>query len=148
MKNRIAALLAVLALTASLTACGGNAAAPASSSTTVDKTEEQQTSAPGVEASAPAEEQEASAAEPASDVQEAPEPVVYELPLTDTPTTFTVYTTAAPGFMSPYLGPDGSYNTAESTRNFAELTGVTLQFIEIDMMSFAQNFNLMIASGD
>ena len=148
MKNRIAALLAVLALTASLTACGGNAAAPASSSTTVDKTEEQQTSAPGVEASAPAEEQEASAAEPASDVQEVPEPVVYELPLTDTPTTFTVYTTAAPGFMSPYLGPDGSYNSAESTKNFAELTGVTLQFIEIDMMSFSQNFNLMIASGD
>ena len=76
MKRRVAALLAVLALTVSLTACGGNAAAPASSSTTVDKTEEQQTSAPGVEASAPAEEQEASAAEPASDVQEAPEPVL------------------------------------------------------------------------
>ena len=102
MKRRIVALLAVLALTASLTACGGNTAASASTPVSSDKAEELQSSAPSTEASTPAEVQEASAAEPASDVQEAPEPVVYELQLTDTPTTFTVYTTAAPGFMAAY----------------------------------------------
>ena len=83
MKNRIVALLAVLALTASLTACGGNTAASASTPASSDKAEELQSSAPSTEVSTPAEVQEASVSEPASDVQEAPEPVVYELPLTD-----------------------------------------------------------------
>ena len=147
MKRRIVALLAVLALTASLTACGGNTAASASTPVSSDKAEELQSSAPSTEASTPAEEQEASAAEPASDVQEAPEPVVYELPLTDAPTAFSLYTTSAPSFMSPYIGTDGSYNTAESTRYFQEQTGVKIDYIEIDMFSYTQNFNLMIASG-
>lgn len=80
-------------------------------------------------------------------MQEAPELVVYELPLTDTPTTFSLYTTSAPPFMSPYIGTDGSYNTAESTRYFQEQTGVKIDYIEIDMFSYTQNFNLMIASG-
>lgn len=76
------------------------------------------------------------------------EPVVYELPLTDTPAEFSIFSTAAPGFMSVYIGTDGSYNTAESTRNFAEKTGVTIRYIENDMFAFSENYNLMIASGD
>ena len=147
MKRRMIALLAVLALTASLTACGRNTAASASSPVSSDKAEELQPSAPFTEASAPAEEQEVSDSEPVSDVQEAPELVVYELPLTDTPTTFSLYTTSAPPFMSPFIGTDGSYNTAESTRYFQEQTGVKIDYIEIDMFSYTQNFNLMIASG-
>ena len=130
-----------------MTACGGKAENTSTSQqASVDQASH--SIAPAVESTAM---QEASASDAvldaASDNQEVPEPVAYELPLTETPATFTVYTTAAPGFMSPYLGPDGSYNSAESTRNFAELTGVNLQYIEIDMMSFSQNFNLMIASG-
>ena len=141
-KRIVTGLLSISMLFGLLAGCGGGTAASTSAAASESKAEAQLSSAPSVEASAPAEEQEVSASEPISDVQEAPEPVVYELPLTDTPTTFTVYTTAAPGFMSPYLGPDGSYNSAESTKNFAVLTGVTLQYIEIDMMSFSQNFNL------
>ena len=150
MKNRIIALLAVLALTASLTACGGNTAASTSIPSSSDKAEQQKSAAPSTESTIFEAVQEPSVSEPesASDVQETPEPVTYDLPLTEDTVTFSIYTTSAPGFMSPYIGTDGSYNTADSTLYFQEQTGIKLEYIEIDMFSFTQNFNLMIATGE
>ena len=147
MKRRIIALLAVLALTASLTACVGNTAASVGSSVASEQTEESQSPLPSAETLAPASAQAASASEPDSTLQEAPEPVTYDLPLTQETVTFSLYTTSAPPFMSPYIGTDGSYNTADSTLYFQEQTGVRIEYIEIDMFSYTQNFNLMIASG-
>lgn len=146
MKNRIVALLAVLAMTVSFTACGGNTAASAGAPASPDSGTEPLSSAPAQETVAYETTQDS--ADSASQLQEeAPEPVAYDLPLTDTPVSFSLYTTSAPPFMSPYIGTDGSYNTAESTRYFQEQTGVKIDYIEIDMFSYTQNFNLMIASG-
>lgn len=146
MKNRIVALLAVLAMTVSFTACGGNTAASAGAPASPDSGTEPLSSAPAQETVAHETTQDS--ADSASQLQEeAPKPVVYDLPLTDTPVSFLLYTTSAPPFMSPYIGTDGSYNTAESTRYFQEQTGVKIDYIEIDMFSYTQNFNLMIASG-
>lgn len=118
MKNRIVALLAVLALLASMTACGGKTEA-ASSTQTVSEKQEVQSTAPVKESAVDAEIQTASelesVSESASDAQEAAKPIVYELPLTEEPVSFSLYTTSAPPFMSPYIGTDGSYNTAQST---------------------------------
>lgn len=151
MKNRIVALLAALALLASMTACGGKTEA-ASSTQTVSEKQEVQSAAPVKESAVDAEIQTASelesVSESASDAQEAAKPIVYELPLTEEPVSFSLYTTSAPPFMSPYIGTDGSYNTAQSTAYFQEQTGVKIDYIEIDMFSYSQNFNLMIASGE
>ena len=148
--KRTVCLLLILALCLGLMAgCGGEttASAPAPADSQSMEAPAPETAEPEVPAAleppASAEESgETSAAELA------PEPVSYALPLTEEPTTFSIYTTAAPGFMSPYIGTDGSYNTADSTVYFREQTGITLEYIEIDMFSYTQNFNLMIASGD
>ena len=160
MKKTLSILLAFLLISGLLAGCGGTAAAPASSAETASVSSEPAESAQEPEETPPAAEEpetvEAeSAAEPAEVLEEPEEsatieaePVAYELPLTDTPATFTTMTSSAPGFMAVYLGPNGSYNEAEATRYFAEQTGVTIQFNEVDMFAFNEQFNLMIASGD
>ena len=70
----------------------------------------------------------------------------YDLPLTDG-ATFSVYTDSAPPFAMPYLGEDGTFNTAAFTLRIKELTGVTLEFTETDMFTYSEKFQLMIASG-
>lgn len=148
--KRIVCMLLALALCLGLMAgCGGTApaSAPVSSAPEPEAPAVEETAEP---APAPeiAEEPETPASTEETPVEEAPEPVVYELPLTEEPASFTLYTTSAPPFLSPYIGTDGSYNTADSTMYFQEQTGVKIDYIEIDMFSYTQNFNLMIASGD
>lgn len=151
MKKWTSMLLALTLCLGLMAGCGSTAQAPA-----VSEPEQTSVSEPETAPAQPVDEPEepvAPEAEASAEEQEAPEeipaePVVYELPLTDEPATFDIFTTAAPGFMAVYLGEDGSYNTAEATRNFAEVTGITIDFIEVDMFSFNENFNLMIASGD
>ena len=146
MKRIVCLLLALTLCLGMLAGCGGEspASAPASSAS--------ETAAPAAEAPdpepAPAAEPETPASAEESVVEETVEPVTYALPLTEEPVSFSIYTTAAPGFMSPYIGTDGSYNTADSTLYFQEQTGIKLEYIEIDMFSFTENFNLMIASGE
>ena len=57
-KRIVTGLLSISMLFGLLAGCGGRTAASTSAATSESKTEEQQTSAPGVEASSPAEEQE------------------------------------------------------------------------------------------
>ena len=70
----------------------------------------------------------------------------YDLPLTDG-ATFSVYTDSAPPFAMPYLGEDGTFNTAAFTLKIQELTGVKLEYTETDMFTYSEKFQLMIASG-
>ena len=156
MKKLWPVLLVVVLILCLLAGCGGSgspsassAAQAASSETETSETVDAVPDAEPVSAGTEAEDAETSEAD--TEPEETPaeeEPVVYELPLTDTPVTFTTFTSSAPGFMASYLGPNGSYNEAECTRYFAEQTGVTIHFDEVDMFSFSENFNLMIASGD
>ena len=153
MKKMLSILLALTLILGLLAGCGGNTAPlaassrsePAASAAEAEpalETEESAESDPGA-VPEPESVLEASAEDPAET-----EPVIYELPLTDTETHFSLYTTSAPPFMTAYIGTDGSYNTAHSTMYFLEQTGVKIDYTEIDMFSYAQNFNLMIASGD
>ena len=149
--KRILSLLIVAALWAGLLAGCGSMSAPADESSIPVETAVASVSEPEEESipetdiiSAEPQETESASEETAPE----PEPVIYELPLTDTPTTFTTMTSAPPGFMAVYLGPNGSYNEAECTRYFAEQTGITIEFHEVDMFAFGEQFNLMIASGD
>lgn len=144
--KRILPLMLVLALCLGMFVGCGDQKSEATSAA-LSKTEAETTSTPEEK---PAQEPPASveAEDSAENAETVAEPVVYDLPLTDTPAEFSIFSTAAPGFMSPYIGTDGSYNTAESTRNFAERTGVTIRYIENDMFAFSENYNLMIASGD
>ncbi len=71
---------------------------------------------------------------------------IYTLPLAED-TVFSVYAESAPPFAQSYLGDDGSYNSAASTLYIKELTGITIEFHEIDMFSYSEKFNLMLASG-
>jgi len=160
MKKMLSILLVLTLILGLLAGCGGSTAPAAMSESTQTASASEAEPAPEQEAQEPAEPEaedapeaktesiaEGSQVEPVEEPTEA-EPVVYELPLTDTPTTFTTFTSSPPGFIAAYLGPNGSYNEAECTRYFAEQTGVTIHFDEVDMFSFSENFNLMIASGD
>lgn len=145
--KKLLSLLLAMTLLVGLMACG----AP-KESVQVSKTENASVDTPEETADVlpeePAANPDASAVESMVEAEAEVEPVVYELPLTDSLVEFEIYTTSAPGFMTPYIGTDGSYNTADATVYFEEQTGVRLKYTEIDMFSFSQNFNLMIASGD
>ncbi len=145
--KRLVCLSLVLVLCLGLLAgCGGETAVSVSASSQTETNEPavEETTAPEPESE---QETETISATEESVLEETVEPVTYDLPLTEETVSFSLYTTAAPGFMSPYIGTDGSYNTADSTLYFQEQTGVRIEYIEIDMFSYTQNFNLMIASG-
>lgn len=147
--KQIVCLLLTLTLCLGLMAgCGGNAVSstPGESQTKSAESVVEEMAAP--EPGSVQETRDLDSAEEPEELENPLQPVVYELPLTEEPASFTLYTTSAPPFLSPYIGTDGSYNTADSTLYFQEQTGVKIDYIEIDMFSYAQNFNLMIASGD
>ena len=153
MKTRVLAMLLVLGMLACLMAgCGSTAAsAPAASGAE---------SATASEAEAPAADAEA-AAEPAPEATLAPDEVQssaveealaaqelepMELPIAGTPVTFT-YFVSRPGGRAADALPNG-YEDARWYQKASELTGVTLEVIQPDMMVASEQFNLTIASGD
>ena len=127
MKKRITAIvLAAIMLFALLAGCA-------------EKTEEPAV----IESEAPAVSEEAAVVEEseAPPLEEAPAeeipveevgPVVYELPLSTDGYSYTLWCEAAPGFMAPYLGAEGDFNTAEVSMYVAELTGVEMEYMCID----------------
>jgi putative aldouronate transport system substrate-binding protein len=158
MKQRILAMLLGVSLVLSLLAgCGSTAA-------TSTQTEETETSQ--VEASTATEEaqepEEAEAPEvstveePASEVEEEETvdgPVAGDVdfdwsvfePLTDTPTTLTMFYTQPPALAAIEDSPnDMSY----LYQKFEEITNVHIEFQMVSMMDATTNFTLMIASGD
>jgi putative aldouronate transport system substrate-binding protein len=158
MKRRIFAMLLGVSLVLSLLAgCGSTAA-------TSTQTEETETSQ--VEASTATEEaqepEEAEAPEvstveePASEVEEEETvdgPVAGDVdfdwsvfePLTDTPTTLTMFYTQPPALAAIEDSPnDMSY----LYQKFEEITNVHIEFQMVSMMDATTNFTLMIASGD
>lgn len=142
MKRMIPLMLALALCLGMLAGCGNqpeSAPVEASEKTEAPKTEQPQT---------PEAPQEASGVDSAEPTEAEAEPVIYELPLADTPTEFSIVSVKAPDFMSAYIGTDGSYNTAASNRYLEEQTGIRIEYIEYDMFSYAQNFNLLIAAGD
>ena len=74
--------------------------------------------------------------------------MVYDLPLVDEEVSFTHWGEGAPPFITPHLGSGQCFATAPATDYMAELTGIRMEYVEVDMFSKAEKFNLMIASGD
>ena len=154
--KKLTALILVFALLLALTACGSGAASAAVSSAEGETAESaaDTAAAPAEEAGAeeaPAEEtaaEDASAVEAEEPEETAAEPFVYELPLVDETTTISILSQSAPPFITPLLGEEQSYNTAESTKYLAELTGIKIEYHEVDMFSYAEQLSLMAASGD
>ena len=144
--KRIIPLMLVLALCLGMLAgCGNQKSNPASTNESIIETVTTQAPEEKPVQEAPTSVETENSAELTETVAE---PVVYDLPLTDTPTEFSIVSVKAPDFMSAYIGTDGSYNTAASNRYLEEQTGIRIKYIEYDMFSYAQNFNLLIAAGD
>lgn len=131
----------------SMAACGASTGTTPSEAPAND-TASSATEAPAV--STPAESME----QPAQATAQAPEspaeavPVVYDMPLTDTPVTFTFWIEGAPPFVTPTLGSEQSYNTSEASLYLANRSNVNIEFIEVDMFSRTEKFNILMASGD
>ena len=142
--NRILALLLTLASLLCLMAGCGNqqtssGAAPAESQ--AQESKEPQTPAEPAASAAPAE----STQEEAS-VQEPAELPAMELPIDGTPVTLTYWQTK-PGGAVANLAPNGYFDYPHFQKA-AEVTGVTLDFIQAEFMVANEQFNLMIASQD
>ena len=152
--KRLTAVLLTFALLLALTACGAGSSPASASSAAAEASGSaaEETAAPVEEAVAEAAEEEASAEDSALEAEEpeetAAEPYVYDLPLTDEPLSFSLFAMTAAPFITPYLGEGQSYNTAESTRYLEELTGVRIDYHEVDMFSYAEQLSLMVVSGD
>lgn len=73
---------------------------------------------------------------------------VYELPLTEDKVSFSIWCEGASPTVAASLGDDGSYNGSEATLYLEDLLGVHIDYVEVDMFSMAENFSLMVASGD
>ncbi len=157
-KRLTALMLTVLLLAGILAGCSSSTAAPsttpaetevqseasASESVPVEEPSESPSETPSAEAPAetPAEE-EAPAEEPVLDAASLPE---IELPLTDTPVSFT-YWCQKPGGAVSSVAPNGYFDYPHWQRA-AELTGVSLDFIQVEFMVANEQFGLMIASND
>lgn len=72
----------------------------------------------------------------------------YELPFTAENVTFTYWCTGASPTVASTLGADKSYNTSDATLYLNDLLGINIKYVENDMMSSREKFNLMIISGD
>lgn len=143
-KRLTALMLTVLLLAGILAGCSSSTAAPsttpaetevqseasASESVPVEEPSESPSETPSAEAPAetPAEE-EAPAEEPVLDAASLPE---IELPLTDTPVSFT-YWCQKPGGAVSSVAPNGYFDYPHWQRA-AELTGVSLDFIQVEFM--------------
>ncbi len=151
--NRVFAILLVLVMLLSLTACGGTSSATASeepstaaeSSETVETAEEEPSASTAQEPSeTPAAESETSAeaaAEPEeSEVPEGPAPLV--LPLADGDVTLT-YWYSYPPFIPNYLP---SLEEKPVFEELTRVTGVNLDIIGVSQAALTEQFNLMIAS--
>ena len=169
MKKRLLAMLLAVAMLAMLfTACGNSAASAESAAEAPAESAAEEAEAPAEEpaaeeAEAPAEASveepaaEASVAEDAEEIVEEEEiiegPVAGDQdfdwstiePLTDEPTTFTMFYTQPPALAAIEDSPnDMSY----LYQTFEEVTNVHIDFYMVSMMDATTNFTLMIASGD
>ena len=155
MKHRVLALLLALAMLLALTACGGGTAAtstpeaaesaaseaaPADDAAPEEAPEDAEPAAPA-EAASP-QDVESSAVEEA--LSEELEPM--ELPIAGTPVTLSYFQMKPGGAAANYM-PNG-YEDSRHFQKAAELTGVTLEFIQPDMMVANEQFNLRIAAQD
>lgn len=143
--NRILALILVLAsLLCLMAGCGAEASSNAPAASAPESAESAAAPETPEEPEVPAE-PEASA----SDVEEAPEEMEIppmELPISGTPITLT-YWQMKPGGAVANMAPNGYFDYPHFQRA-AELTGVTLDFVQADFMVASEQFNLMIAAQD
>lgn len=155
MSKKIFALLLALAMMATLLA-GCASTEPAAEpqpepEQTQETTQVEESEAPAEE---PAQEEAPDAEEPAQDTVEAPaeegpkELYVYDLPLVEDTVTFSHWGEGSPPFIATELGAEQCFNTARATEYMEELTGIRIDYHEVDMFSKAEKFNLMIASED
>jgi putative aldouronate transport system substrate-binding protein len=160
-KRITALLLAMLLVVGLLAGCGSGATqtseAPAESqeastapaeSEAPAQTPDAAESAPAEEAAPPAEEEApAEEAAPAEDVDPTDwdEPVM-DLPLAGTPATLSLWCQKPGGAVST-VAPNGYYDYPH-WQQAAELTGVSLEFIQAEFMVASEQFGLMIASND
>ena len=139
MKTRVLAMLLVLGMLACLMAGCGSTAASAPAASGAESAAASEAESPAADAEAAAEpapeatlapdEVQSSAVEEAMAAQEL-EPM--ELPIAGTPVTFT-YFVSRPGGRAADALPNG-YEDARWYQKASELTGVTLEFIQPDMM--------------
>ncbi len=153
MKKNVLALLMILAMLLGIAAgCGtqdGAAKAQGGEVSTASAAEEAPVETAAPAEPVPAEDAPQSALEEASNAEpvlEAPGPV--ELPLTENGETFTFWVDGAAPFVTVYLGSGESYNTAACTEYLESITGVHIEYKEVNMFSAAEEFALMVASQD
>ena len=144
--KRLLSFLTFSALMLGLCSCGS----PSSSAPSND-TQQASSAAPSAVSAEPAASASVAAPESSLDIAaEAPaqKTFSYSLPLTATEKHYTLFSMSAPPFLTAFLGDGQSYNTAKSTEYVAEKTGVRIEYHEVDMFSFSEQFNIMAASGD
>lgn len=139
MKFKLMALMLSLCMVlAMLSGCGADTADTSAIS-------DAPTSAESV--SKPAEEESTmEAVAESSEQPEEPTLPVYDLPLTTEPVAFTFWTEGASPTVAATLGDEASYNSSDATRYLEDYLGVSVEYVEYDMMSGSEKFNLMIAS--
>lgn len=136
MKKRIIAFLLIACLmTALFAGCGSKTetAAETTESAAADTTKAEAT-------------EETPVAE--DETAEAAELPVYELPFTTEDITFTYWCMGGSPTVNATLGVDNSYNTSDATLALQEMLGITVKYVEADMMTASEKFNIMIASGE
>ena len=147
-RTQLTALFLTLALLLTLLAgCGSSAASAPADEAASQSAEAVEAAAEGAPEAAEAEATEAEA--PASAEEEAPAEEALpelELPLTEEGATLTYWQTKPGGSVSS-LAPNG-YEDYPHFQAAAEMTGVTLEFIQAEFMTANEQFNLMVAAQD
>ena len=139
MKHRIPALLLVLCMLLAVLAACGSTETPAAESASAASAE--------AEAAEDAEEEiPESMATPDEEELAEVELEPMELPIAGTPVTLSYFQMKPGGAAANYM-PNG-YEDSRHFQKAAELTGVTLEFIQPDMMVANEQFNLRIAAQD
>lgn len=162
MKKKLLSLaLVLLLLTAALSGCGSPAAAPSDAATasapesTAPAAPEEATAAPAAEPEASVSVQEDAAPTPehqyhfpGSDTARLDYSNEYSLPISEDGLTLTWMRTQL-NLMGP-LGELGLSNLQdlEAIRHLQEITGVTIDYTEIDFWTAQEKMNVAIASGD
>lgn len=149
MRKHLIPLLLMLALVVGLLAgCGTPSAEQASSA---EESAVQQSTPPQETTAVDPEVPETSTVETDSTLEASavePPDLTIALPISDSGATYTFWVDGAAPFVTPYLGEGQSYNTAACTEYLESVTGVHIEYKEVDMFSAAEEFSLMIASGD
>ena len=156
MKHRLLAILLVCGmLLAMMAACGsdstsapdaGTADAASASDAAAPAADSEENAAPEAAEAAPAETADPTAVENVAEDLAAVELEPMTLPIDGTPVTLT-YWQQKPGGAVSNLAPNGYFDYPHF-QQAAELTGVTLDFIQPEMMTANEQFNLMIAAQD